>query len=229
MARFMVAAAAAMAAPHRQTAPASGSQLVTAVQDCQSIKDDAARLACYDRAPPRCSAADARGMSQWSTAGRCGEARRSLFGFSVPKLPFFSNSKDKDVQQEPKEVVSTIALVPGPRQRFFRFTIADPESTWESTEPTGRLRRRERGKGDDRAWRDRKLLGRDREQPRVQRAPRALGREAPPLGLEAGFGVDIWLLPLDAPVAKLVQRNARAGDRADDMIAVAEQPEGPGR
>ena len=49
------------------------------------------------------------------------------------------------------------------------------------------------------------------------------GRE---FGLQAGFGVDIRLLPLDAPRSKLVERDARAGDGADDMVAVAQHAEG---
>ena len=217
---FMVAAAAAMAAPHPKLAPASGSKLVAAVQACQQIKDDAARLACYDRSVSALTAADARGDVAVVDREQMRETRRSLFGFSVPKLPFFSNSKDKDVQQEPKEVVSTILSFRGLGNGYVRFTIADAGIDLEIDRTDRRLRRKKRGKGEDRAWRDRKLLDRDREQPRVPRASRALGSKPCLLGLEAGLGVDIGLLPLDAPVAKLVQRNARAGDRADDMIAV---------
>jgi len=133
---FMVAAAAAMAAPHPKLAPASGSKLVTAVQACQPIKDDAARLACYDRSVSALTAANARGDVAVVDREQMRETRRSLFGFSVPKLPFFSNSRDKDVQEEPKQIVSTIVSFRGMGNGYVRFTIDEPESTWESTEPT---------------------------------------------------------------------------------------------
>src|SRR5688500_1957772 len=54
----------------------------------------------------------------------------------------------------------------------------------------------------------------------------SLDGPGPPFGLQAGGGVDICFLPLDRPVAKLVQRNGRAGNRAADMIAGRKQAEG---
>jgi hypothetical protein len=46
------------------------------------------------------------------------------------------------------------------------------------------------------------------------------------LGLQARFGVDVWLLPLDVPVAQLVEGDSLAGDGADHVIALGQQPEG---
>lgn len=62
------------------------------------------------------------------------QVRRSLFGFSLPRLPFFSGSKNADVETEPKELLSTLASFHPLGNGFFRFTLADPQSTWESTE-----------------------------------------------------------------------------------------------
>ena len=50
-----------------------------------------------------------------------------------------------------------------------------------------------------------------------------------PLGLQAGGGVGIGFLPLDRPIAQLVQRDDRAGNRAADMVARASMRNVPSR
>ena len=131
MAIILFMAAAAAAAPPRPTI-APGSGLISSVQACQQIKDDPARLACFDRSVAALASANARGDVAVVDRQQMREARRTLFGFAVPRLPFFTGSKD--VQEEPKRLVSTVASFRGIGNGFFRVTIADPESTWESTE-----------------------------------------------------------------------------------------------
>ena len=133
MAIILFMAAAAAAAPPRPTI-APGSGLISSVQACPQIKDDPARLACFDRSVAALASANARGDVAVVDRQQMREARRTLFGFAVPRLPFFSGSKD--VQEEPKRLVSTVASFRGIGNGFFRVTIADPESTWESTEPS---------------------------------------------------------------------------------------------
>jgi len=132
---LMVAAAAAFAAPHPKPAIEPGSKLITAVQACQQIKEDTARLACYDRSVSALASANARGDVAVVDREQMREARKSLFGFAIPKLPFFSGSKDKDVQQEPKQITSTLVSFRSLGNGYVRLTISEPESTWESTEP----------------------------------------------------------------------------------------------
>lgn len=131
---YLIAAAAAFAAPAQSGSVVSGSQLVTAVEACQAVKEDSARLACFDRSVAALKQANARGDLAIVDRNQMRQARRSLFGLSIPKLPFFSGSKDKDVQEEPKELVSTLTGFKDIGNGFFRFSIADPASTWESTE-----------------------------------------------------------------------------------------------
>ena len=111
---------AAMAAPHPKLAPASASRSWSPrCRTCQQIKDDAARLACYDRSVSALTAAERAGRCRkWSTASRCGKRGGRCSASRSRSLPFFSNSKDKDVQTGTEGVVSTIPLVPGPRQRL---------------------------------------------------------------------------------------------------------------
>lgn len=134
----LVAAAAAAAAPPQVAARQNlgTSQLITSVQRCQQIRDNAARLACYDQAASALVSATARGDVTIVDRSQMRQVRRSLFGFSIPRLPFFSNSKDRDVQEEPKELNSTLASFRPTGNGFFRFGLTEPQSTWESTEPS---------------------------------------------------------------------------------------------
>jgi hypothetical protein len=130
----LLAIAAATAAPQPANIEIGGSRLMKAVENCQSIKDNAARLACYDQAATALVSASSRGDVAIVDRGQVRQMRRSLFGFSLPRLPFFSGSKDRDVAQEPKELLSTLASFHSLGNGFFQFTLADPQSTWESTE-----------------------------------------------------------------------------------------------
>jgi hypothetical protein len=131
---LLLGLAASTAAPARANVEVSGSELVRAVQNCQTIKDNAARLACYDRAASALVSATANGDVAIVDRSRVRQVRRSLFGFSLPPIPFFSGSKNRDVESEPKELVATLGSFQPLGNGFFRFTLADPQSTWESTE-----------------------------------------------------------------------------------------------
>ena len=203
----------------------AGSKLVSAVQACQQIKEDAARLACYDRSVAALTSASERGDVSIVDREQMRAARRSLFGFSIPGLPFFSGSKDKERAGGAEAARLDDRLVPKHRQRLR--AVHDRRAAIDVGIDRGdrRLRREDGRQGHDRPWRARQLFHGDRPQSRVPRASNPLGLPSRLLGLQAGFSVDIRLLPLDAPVAKLVQRNARAGDRANHVVAVGEQPE----
>jgi hypothetical protein len=130
-----IAAAAAAAAAAPQPLPNAGqSEFVSAMQNCQSIKDDAGRLACYDRSVGALVAASARGDDTVVDRNQMRRARRSLFGLAIPQLPFFSDSKDRDVADEPREIVAKLASFRSIGNGLFRFSLDEPQSTWESTE-----------------------------------------------------------------------------------------------
>jgi hypothetical protein len=126
---------AALAAPHAAVSGSTNqSELVSRVQACQQIKDNAARLACYDGSVSALAVATSRGDVTIVDRNQMRQVRRSLFGFSLPRLPFFSGSKDREVQEEPKELVAKLISFHDIGNGFFRFTLDEPQSTWESTE-----------------------------------------------------------------------------------------------
>ena len=131
---LLLGIAAATAAPQPPNVEIAGSGLVKAIQNCQAVRDNEARLACYDQAATALVSATTRGDVAIVDRNQVRQVRRSLFGFSLPSFPFFGGSKNREADAEPKELQSTLTSFSQIGNGFFRFTLADPQSTWESTE-----------------------------------------------------------------------------------------------
>lgn len=128
-------AGAAAAAPASNNAPSLGpSAVVAAVEACRPIADGAARLACYDRAVAALATARSRGDIRVVDRGELRQVRRSLFGFTVPKLPFFGGSGGDRGEAEQKTLAAKLTSFRAIGEGFFRFSIDEPASSWESTE-----------------------------------------------------------------------------------------------
>jgi hypothetical protein len=108
------------------------SPMVTALANCAKVRDNAARLACYDRAAPALVGAAASGDIRVVDRESVRKARRSLFGFALPSLPFFDSGDDKDAA--PAKLESTIVSFRSIGNEFYRFSIADGGAVWETTE-----------------------------------------------------------------------------------------------
>jgi hypothetical protein len=94
--------AGASSAAQPQQSPA-----VSVIVGCRDQADPQARLRCYDAAAAVLANATASGSIVVLDKEEVRKTRRSLFGFSLPKLPFFSGDKSQDEEQE--EIVSQIA------------------------------------------------------------------------------------------------------------------------
>jgi hypothetical protein len=84
---------------------------VAALIGCRDQSDAQARLRCYDAAVGALANATAAGSIVVVDREDVRRTRRSLFGFSVPKLPFFSGDKSQGDEQE--EIVTEITSVRG--------------------------------------------------------------------------------------------------------------------
>lgn len=99
---------------------------------CRSIEDANARLACFDK-----SSADlekAREAKEVVLLDRADvrKTRRSLFGFTLPNLPFFDGDDSAD-EEEIKEIKTTFETVRDLGLGKWQFTV--PEGgTWQTTE-----------------------------------------------------------------------------------------------
>lgn len=104
---------------------------------CQAITTDALRLACFDKQVTEMKAGADKDQLVVLDKAELQKTRRSLFGFSLPKLPFLGGSDDE--KDEPGEniteidakIASTRSLADG-RWQF----VLDDESTWQTTEPS---------------------------------------------------------------------------------------------
>lgn len=118
--------------------PPRQSPLVGALQACQAITDAGQRLACYDREAGALLAATSKGDVAVVDKSEVRKARKSLFGFGMPKIPFFSGDDTADVASETLE--STVKSANGIGYGKFRMVIAEGNAVWETTESYGTMR-----------------------------------------------------------------------------------------
>jgi hypothetical protein len=113
------------------------SPLVEALANCQGQSDDAARVRCYDAAAAALTDATARGKIVVVDQEDVKQTRRSLFGFSLPKLPFLSGDKSADGQQD--ELTAKIASAGPIGYGMWRIKLEDG-ALWETTEALSVIR-----------------------------------------------------------------------------------------
>ncbi|UAJ12411.1 hypothetical protein [Polymorphobacter megasporae] len=135
----MLFAAAASAATSATTKPAKTSAETTGViaelTGCKALTDNAARLACYDQAAAKLEAATASGEVKVLDREDIRATRRSLFGFDLPKLPFFKG--DDSAKDTPEELDAVIRSVQAAPYGKFNLTMEDG-AVWASAEPLPR-------------------------------------------------------------------------------------------
>ena len=132
------AALAALAATGAVAAGPAPAPVVGDVVKCRSEADDARRLACYDKAAGALARATGDGSIAVVSRDDARKTRRSLFGFAVPKLPFFSG--DKSAEDTPDEIETTIRSARGNRDGNVSLVMEDG-AVWRTTEPPRRLPR----------------------------------------------------------------------------------------
>lgn len=122
-------------------APASAQQqqpspLYNQLTACRAIADTQARLACFDDASAKLAEAVEKGNLAVIDREQVRKVRRSLFGFAVPKFPFFGDKDSEAEDDEPKEIITTMRAFASIGNGRYRVSIAEPQSVWETTEST---------------------------------------------------------------------------------------------
>ena len=107
------------------------SPLVRALAACRATADDAARLRCYDAAAGALTSAAAKGDVVVVDQQDLKKARRSLFGFSMPKLPFFGG--DRSADEAPDELTAKITSARSLGHGKWQVRLEDG-AVWETTE-----------------------------------------------------------------------------------------------
>jgi hypothetical protein len=112
--------------------PAPPSPLVAAIDHCRQIADPTQRLACYDSAASALVTATTSGQVAIVDQNEVRKVRHSLFGFSLPKIPFFSGDTTAgEVQDKLDSTITSVHQLPN---GYWRIVIADNNAVWETTD-----------------------------------------------------------------------------------------------
>jgi hypothetical protein len=96
------------------------------------MTDPTQRLACYDSAASALITATSSGAVAVVDENEVRKVRHSLFGFSLPRVPFFSGDTTADEAQN--KIDSTITTVHPLANGYYRLVIADNNAEWETTD-----------------------------------------------------------------------------------------------
>jgi len=99
------------------------------VVQCRSIADSAQRLACFDRSVDALATAQANRDLYVADKDAMREARKGLFGFSVPKLRIFG---DDDMAKDVDQIETTVSGVAQGAHGYV-FTLKDG-ARWAQTD-----------------------------------------------------------------------------------------------
>lgn len=114
-----------------QAAEAPSNAVVDAVVACKAEADAQARLRCYDATVAALAQATSAGSLVVVDREDVRKTRRSLFGFALPKLPFFSGDYSQDEQAEKIEAKIKSARNLG----YDKWLIElDSDAAWQTTE-----------------------------------------------------------------------------------------------
>lgn len=109
--------------------------IVAELTSCKTLTDNTARLACYDSAAAKLEAATASGDVKLLDREDIKATRRSLFGFDLPKLPFFKG--DDSAKDAPEEIDTVVKAIQAAGYDKFILTMEDG-AVWSTGEPLPR-------------------------------------------------------------------------------------------
>ena len=114
----------------KDRAPRPTPAAVQDVIDCKTVPDAAARLACYDQKVTVMTAAVSSQQLVVADRETMREARRGLFGLSLPSLKLFGGDDDAEAV---KEIEGTLAAVRSASDGMPIFVLTD-QSRWKQTD-----------------------------------------------------------------------------------------------
>jgi hypothetical protein len=112
--------------------PVPPSPLVSAIDRCRQMTDPAQRLACYDSAASALVSAANTGAVSIVDRNEVRKVRHSLFGFTLPRIPFFSGDTTANEAQD--KLDSTITSVKALNNGYYQIVIADNNAVWVTSD-----------------------------------------------------------------------------------------------
>lgn len=122
----LVAAAPGLAREANEEKPRSAA--FQNLLDCKAVSDAAQRLACYDAQVSALESAEKQRDVVIVDKEQVREARRGLFGFTLPSLKIFGDSEDADEMEEIKEIEAVVRGTGRTADGGWRFTLEDGAS-----------------------------------------------------------------------------------------------------
>lgn len=132
VAAAMVAAMPAIAAKLDTSTPAPALEAVTA---CRKITADAERLACFDASVAKLDAAASNRDVVVLDRQQIRETRRSLFGFTLPKLALFGGREGTPEKEEFTQLTAKLTAVGRTSDGGYTFVL-DTGARWRQTDVT---------------------------------------------------------------------------------------------
>lgn len=115
-------------------------RLLEEVTRCRAVADEVKRLACYDaHVGALADAAEKRAVILVDQE-EVRRTRRSLFGFTLPRLPLFGNTgkSQAETNEEVREIASTVTRVTASGYGLWSMNLAQG-GTWRTLEADRRL------------------------------------------------------------------------------------------
>ncbi|KQX21732.1 hypothetical protein ASD39_00685 [Sphingomonas sp. Root50] len=131
---FMLAVASSLAAAASAEKTHEPPELFRNLLNCRAIADSAARLACYDQSTSALEQAEAKKDLVVVDRKQIRETKKSLFGFTLPKIGLFGGSGDEkaDEKDEVVELESSVEAVRPIGGGNFSLRLAKDAGTWET-------------------------------------------------------------------------------------------------
>lgn len=126
---WLTGCALATAASAQQ--PRQRPELFGKLLDCRAITADAQRLACYDQSVGALEEAEKKRDLVVVDRKEIRETKKSLFGFSLPKIGLFTGDKDDD-KDEIEEISSTVESARMIKGGDWSLRLAGEAGTWET-------------------------------------------------------------------------------------------------
>jgi hypothetical protein len=129
----MLAAATATFADESRTPPLKLPDQYQAMVSCRAVAEPAARLACFDRSVGALAESQAAGEVVITDKAAIREARRGLFGFSLPRINIFGGRGDNNDDEDIQQIETTVVQVRHTSVGGWKLIFADG-GAWEQTD-----------------------------------------------------------------------------------------------
>lgn len=104
---------------------------------CRALADATARLECFDTASKSLEEATENRQIVLLDQGEVRKTKRSLFGFSLPKIPFFGESEEEQAEGF-AEIEGELANVQTLPYGKYQFTVQEA-GTWQTTQAISKI------------------------------------------------------------------------------------------